>query len=120
LDPLKIDEAIEGYSRSTCREAQDLGSLLAVKRLQSSPPPHNDGVRTGVSIILSCGSPLVDVDIGCAGYEKLKFLLVELKTLSISEHEMDSSATHDGDEVVGNYFLEPGNKILNLLTNGRV
>lgn len=78
LDTLELGEAAEGYSRGTSSEAQYLGPLFSVERLQSTPPPDDDWIRTRVSVVLSRSTPFVNIDIRSTRDEQFKLLLVEL------------------------------------------
>lgn len=63
LYPLEIDETIERHTRSAGRKAQHLGPFFAIERLESPPPPNDNGVRACVSVVFRRSSPLIDVDI---------------------------------------------------------
>lgn len=69
LYSLEIDETIERDTRSASRKAQHLGPFFAIERLESSPPPNDDGVRACVSVVFRRRSPLVDVNIRRPGDE---------------------------------------------------
>ena len=69
LDTLQVHEAAEGNTRSASREAEHLRPLFAVERLECAPPPYDDRVGARVAVVLRCGPPLVDVDVGRAGDE---------------------------------------------------
>lgn len=79
LHPLEINEAIEGHTRSASRKAQNLGPLFTIERLESSPPPYNDGIRACVSVVFRCSSPLINVNVRRPRNEQLEFLFIELK-----------------------------------------
>jgi hypothetical protein len=79
LDTLQIHEAAKRNSRGTGRKTEDLGSLVAIKRLEGSPPPYDNWIRAVVTIIFRCSSPFVHIDIRCARNEKFELLLVELR-----------------------------------------
>ena len=83
LDTLQLGEAAEGHSRGAGSEAQYLGPLFSVERLQSTPPPDDDWIRTRVAIVLGRSTPFVNIDIRSARDEQFKLLLVELWEESI-------------------------------------
>ena len=63
LDTLQVDEAAERHAGCARSEAEDLGSLLTVERLERSPPPDNDGVGAGVAVVLRRSAPFVYIDV---------------------------------------------------------
>lgn len=85
LYTLQLREAVEGDARSASSEAQNLGPLFSVERLQRTPPPDDDWVGTGVAVVLGRSTPLVDINVRSARNQQLKFLLVELCETHLSD-----------------------------------
>lgn len=70
---------IDEQMRLTCCEAENLGSLVAVERLEGSPPPCDDWVGLAVTVVLGGGAPLVDINVRCSRDQQLDLLIVELR-----------------------------------------
>ena len=79
LHALKIRKASQGYTRGPCCETEHLRALVTVERLECSPPPDDDRIRAGVTMVLCSTSPLVNVDVRRSRNQELHFLLVELE-----------------------------------------
>ena len=80
LNALQITEAAQRHPRSARGETQNLGSLIPIERLESTPPPDYHRIGAGVPIVICCCAPLVHVDIWCPRNEELELLFVELRS----------------------------------------
>ena len=120
LNALQVHKAAEWHTRCASREAEHLGPLLSVERLQRSPPPHNHRVRARVAVVLGRSSPLIYVDIWSARDQELELLFVKLKTdVSITQSILERD-TYDRDQVLRDDLVEPAKQSLDLLLDRRV
>src|ERR1700676_4831151 len=107
LHALQIYEAAERHTGGTGGKTEDLGSLVAVERLECSPPPNNYWVRAGVAIVFCRRAPFVYVDVRRAGDKELQFLFIELqRPVSAWPKGIIADITHDRDEIFRNNFVE--------------
>ena len=63
LNALQLAEAAERDTSCSSRETENFCPLVAVEGLECPPPPDDNRVGTGVSVIFGRPPPLVDIDI---------------------------------------------------------
>ena len=76
---LELLEAVQRHLGRAGDELQQLGKLLLVEGADGAPEPLDLLGGSRVVVVLGVALPVVDVDVGQAGDEQLKLLLVELE-----------------------------------------
>lgn len=73
----KLLETVERHFACPCNKLQEFGTLLLVKRADSTPEPLDLRWRGRIIMVLGIGFPVVHVNLGETGDKKFKLLFVE-------------------------------------------
>jgi hypothetical protein len=67
LHTLEVYEPIERDAGGAGSKTEDFCSLIAIERLEDSPPPYNDRVRTIITVVVRRRSPFIHINVRCTG-----------------------------------------------------